>query len=71
MAGPSEILEGGRYGDLVPVDSVDELTAALTRHFQDPSILQEKARAARENAEAYSTKAAARAYLDVFEGLIA
>ena len=33
-SGPSEILEGGRFGQLVPVNEVSALTAALSQHYE-------------------------------------
>ena len=35
-AGPREILDGGRYGRLVPVGDVDALAAALAATLDDP-----------------------------------
>ena len=41
--GPAEILDGGRYGDLVPADDPHTLAQAMTAHLHDPTALQAKA----------------------------
>ncbi|MBV8473488.1 MAG: glycosyltransferase, partial [Alphaproteobacteria bacterium] len=60
--GPSEILEGGRYGRLVPVGDVPALAQAMLRALDDPMPEQ----ALRERASAFSLATAGRAYLDAF-----
>lgn len=50
-----DFLEGGAYGDIVAVDSVDGLVDALHRHLRDPSLLRAKAAAARAHMDYYST----------------
>jgi glycosyltransferase involved in cell wall biosynthesis len=54
VAGPSEILEGGRYGRLVPVDDVGALTDALCAHLRDPGPLRLRAGEAAAHPEPYS-----------------
>ena len=64
--GPAEILDGGRYGPLVPVGDADAMASALRQilaHPPSPQSLQ--ARAAAFNLEATAT-----AYLDVLLGPI-
>jgi glycosyltransferase involved in cell wall biosynthesis len=70
VAGPREILADGRYGELVEVDSVEQLGDALARHLRNPDVLVEKARLGQASAETFSVVAAARAYLEVFEELV-
>lgn len=60
--GPSEVLEGGRYGQLVPPGDVAELEAAIRRSvsgefFVDPALL-------RIRAAQFGTAAATDKYLD-------
>lgn len=62
-SGPREILSGGRYGDLVPVDNVEELADALTRTLQS----RVDTVAARTRARTFSIAAATARYLDVLE----
>mgnify|MGYP003453626225 CR=1 FL=1 len=35
-SGPSEVLEGGRFGPLVPVGDAPALAAAMEQAFRDP-----------------------------------
>jgi glycosyltransferase involved in cell wall biosynthesis len=67
--GVSELLDDGRYGDLVPVGSVGALADALERFFADPTPLQRKVGAAAGHVARYSTTAAALAYLRILDGL--
>ncbi len=39
-AGPTGVLEDGRYGRLVPVDSVEALAEAIAQHLEDPAPLR-------------------------------
>lgn len=60
--GPREILEGGRYGELVPVGDVARLCAALAQVGErrwPPEVLRSRARD-------FSAPAIARRYLDLF-----
>ncbi len=41
--GPRDVLDGGRYGALVPVDDVEALTAALGAHLAAPGDLRRRA----------------------------
>jgi glycosyltransferase involved in cell wall biosynthesis len=69
VAGPADVLEHGRYGELVQPDSVDALAAAIERHLRDPEPLKSKARLAQENAESFSVRSRAAAYASFFEEL--
>jgi len=58
-SGPREILEGGKYGPLVPVGDVDALAAAMTATLANPpdqTLLQTAA-------ERYTLEASASAYI--------
>ncbi len=61
-SGPSEVLEGGRYGELVPVGDAAALAAAVLRTLDAPlaaAVLEERARA-------FSVEVSTEAYLEVF-----
>jgi glycosyltransferase involved in cell wall biosynthesis len=67
VSGPGEILEDGRFGCLVPVDSVSDLTSAIARHLREPERLAAKARAGQEHAARnFSVAARADRYLELF-----
>jgi glycosyltransferase involved in cell wall biosynthesis len=68
VAGPSEILDGGRYGDLVEVDSLDGLASRIARHLDEPQVLAAKARAGKERRENFSVQASA--YATLFEAMV-
>jgi glycosyltransferase involved in cell wall biosynthesis len=59
VSGPSEILEGGRYGRLVPPGDQDGFARALEEALTDPG--DPATRVSRANA--FSASAAADAYL--------
>jgi glycosyltransferase involved in cell wall biosynthesis len=64
--GPTEILEGGRYGRLVPRHDVEALAHALSpdlREYWPPEMLIGRARA-------FSSSASAAAYLALMRALI-
>ena len=50
VAGPAEVLAGGRYGELVPAEDVEGLARAITDHLSDPAPLLERARSATDDA---------------------
>jgi glycosyltransferase involved in cell wall biosynthesis len=69
VSGPSDVLDGGRLGQLVEVESVDALAAAIGAHFKSPDTLGSKANlAAREGRHSISD--AARRYADLFDHLL-
>jgi glycosyltransferase involved in cell wall biosynthesis len=43
IAGPSDVVQGGRFGRLVPPDDVDALALAIEDHLQDPRELRVRA----------------------------
>lgn len=57
-SGPAEILEGGRYGELVPVEDTDALASAMARALEAPR------RAPAGATERFLSSAVARQYLD-------
>ncbi|MEZ6035154.1 MAG: glycosyltransferase family 4 protein [Planctomycetaceae bacterium] len=66
-SGPSEILEGGRYGQLVPVGNSDALRAAIETALLNPAATLEMATEARCHiAENWSAQSATRRLEQVF-----
>jgi glycosyltransferase involved in cell wall biosynthesis len=59
-SGPREILDGGRYGPLVPVGDVDALARAMAATLAAPPDRE----SLRAGAAPYTLEASARAYLD-------
>lgn len=70
VSGPAEILERGRYGELVEAESVDALTAAINRHLRSPALLVAKGAEAVADAR-YSIVDAAEQYARLFDELVA
>lgn len=62
-SGPREILQNGRFGELVPMQDPDRLCEALMRTLDNP-VEKETLRQA---AEPYTVSAATDAYLDAFQ----
>jgi len=62
-SGPSEILDGGRYGALVPVDDVEAMAQAIVR-----ALLGQVAPAPAEWLEQFRVEAVAEQYLRVMLG---
>lgn len=69
-SGPAEILAGGRFGDLVRPESVDDLVEAISAHLRDPERLRAKAREGREQASSFSVERVADQYVGLFERLL-
>ena len=69
--GPSEILDAGRYGDLIPVGSQDALVAQMDRFLLDPRDLRERSTAGPARAREFDSEHAASRYLEVFRQLLA
>ncbi len=61
LSGPREVLQGGRYGPLVPVDDADALVDAMLRALDNPP----PADFLREAALPYTTDASAREYASI------
>jgi glycosyltransferase involved in cell wall biosynthesis len=70
VAGPSTILAGGRYGELIEPGSVDALSAAISRHLRHPEQLQARAAIGKANADSYSNSGRARGYAQLFEEML-
>lgn len=61
-SGPAEILDGGRYGPLVPIDHAEQMAEGLAATLRSPPDSDSLRTAVRR----YSVSAATDAYLDVF-----
>ena len=66
VAGPAEILAGGRYGALVEPESTAGLAEAIGAHRRDPEPLRDAARAGAEDTAHVSIEATAQRYLELF-----
>ena len=62
-SGPHEVLEGGRYGKLVPVGDVAAMTDAMLHTLETPLRSEDLKR----RAQAFSVAASTRAYLELFD----
>ena len=69
--GPDLLLDGGRYGELVPAGSLEDLAEAIERHLRDPDPLRRRATAGPARALAFDAGRAASAVLQVLAGLVA
>ena len=70
-AGPEEILEGGRFGALFPVEDVDALASTLATHLGSADDLVARAGAgATVVADRYSVAAAAQHHLELLRELV-
>ena len=70
VAGPREVLDGGRLGELVPVEDEQALCAAITAHLRAPDLLRSKAaQGAAEAAVRFEAAAAAHEHLGLLDGL--
>ena len=66
QSGPSEILEGGKYGTLVPVNDIKKFSEAILatlKNYADSELL-------RKRAEYFSAERTASQYLEVFEDIL-
>jgi glycosyltransferase involved in cell wall biosynthesis len=70
VAGPRVVLAGGRYGDLVPVDSVPDLAAAIERHLNAPQRLRQMAAAGRDWAAQFTMERCARRHLSFYHQIL-
>ncbi len=70
VSGPSEVLDDGRFGRLVPSEDVGALAAALRAHLDAPEDLRSKARAgAAAAASRFDPQQAAASHLQLLEDL--
>ena len=69
VSGPSEVLAGGRYGELVPVEAPDALAAALCNHLRDPSRLRRISELGQGRAREFDPDTNALRYLDILAEL--
>ena len=67
--GPSEILEGGRWGSLVPIEDPDALVAALRPLLECPEERSRWSQLARERAQKYDTSSVCRSLSRFLRGL--
>ena len=65
-SGPAEILENGKYGELVPVGDVEELARAIARTLQNPQCSQTLQNRAAE----FSQEKIINQYLELLETVI-
>ena len=65
-SGPSEILEGGRWGRLVPVGDWRAMARAIEETLDDPM----PAKALKERASAYSVEASVDRYFELLTGTL-
>jgi glycosyltransferase involved in cell wall biosynthesis len=66
ISGPAEILENGRYGQLVPVGEVEALSRAIAASLQQPV----PAAVLRERAQLYSVENATQAYMELIDQVL-
>ena len=66
QSGPAEILENGKYGELVPVGDVEELARAIARTLQNPPCSQTLQNRAAE----FSQEKILNQYLELLETVI-
>ena len=64
-SGVTELLGSSRFGDLVPVGSVEDLAAAIERHLRSPNRLADKAQYASKHARSYDIESSARRHLEI------
>lgn len=69
LAGPVNVLAGGRFGDLIEKESVDALADAMARHLREPARLRGMAAEAAAQPDIFSVASRARAYAPIFEHL--
>jgi glycosyltransferase involved in cell wall biosynthesis len=65
-AGPAEIVDGGRYGEVVPIDDHDALAKAVLFLLRDHDRRRELINAASSRVEQYASDRVVRTYLDLF-----
>lgn len=71
VSGPNEVLDGGAFGRLVPVEDAQALAAAISDHLSDVEPLTARARAGRAAApDRFAAAVAARDHLHVLQELV-
>ena len=68
--GPAEILENGRYGELLPPEDAEGLAAAMLAHLTDALPLREKAAASFQARDRLSAERRYGAYAALFDALL-
>jgi glycosyltransferase involved in cell wall biosynthesis len=68
--GPAEILEHGRFGQLLPPESPERLAAAMAAHLSEPAPLRRKAAASFRARERLSAARCHRRYAALFDDLL-
>ena len=66
VAGPRQILDGGRFGALLAVEDPASLAATMEDHLRDPAPLAARAKAAQTRLQDFTVEAAARRYVELF-----
>lgn len=69
-SGAVDVLSDGRFGDLVPVDDVQALAAAIDRHLADPERLRAMAAEGSRALAEHTPAAAAERYLDALGAVL-
>jgi glycosyltransferase involved in cell wall biosynthesis len=70
-AGPTEIITAGLNGQLTPFGDAAALAAAILRYLDDAPFARRVGAAARQRAEAFSSKAFAAHVVEALRGLAA
>ena len=68
-AGPRDILEDGKYGDLVPAEDVEAMADAMITHLRDPAPLTIKAKNSRKDNMRLDKETMVTHYAQVIESL--
>jgi glycosyltransferase involved in cell wall biosynthesis len=68
--GPDLLLDGGRYGELVPPGDLDALADAVERHLRDPGPLRQRATDGPARALEFDAGLSAARVLDLLTGLV-
>ena len=68
-SGPSEIIENGKNGLLVPVEDVESLKMAMDKLFYDKELHVKLKTNARRSVKKYDIKNVVKDWIDVFDGI--
>lgn len=66
--GPYEALDGGRYGDLVPVSDPEAMAAAIVKNLRSPAVDKDTLK---KRAMEFSDQRAGERYAELIESLMA